>query len=124
MLARLSVLIRRTTNKLRIARHPTTIRWEPPLASAPAVSKFGGIVLSQCAKKTRAFIQAGYVDPENLLFVRERIGEVREAAPKVHEALSTLDEKCAEIFRGHPFYKAPDLAPMLRRLVARTQFTT
>jgi hypothetical protein len=35
----------------------------------------------------------------------------------VHEALSTLDEKCAEIFRGHPFYKAPDLAPMLRRLV-------
>jgi RNA polymerase sigma factor (sigma-70 family) len=77
----------------------------------------------RCAKKTRGFIQAGYVDPKNLLFVRERIGEVREAAPKVHETLSTLDEKCAEIFRGHPFYKAPDLAPMLRRLVARTQFT-
>jgi RNA polymerase sigma factor (sigma-70 family) len=77
----------------------------------------------RCAKKTRGFIQAGYVDPENLLFVRERIGEVREAAPKVHEALSTLDEKCAEIFRGHPFYKAPDLAPMLRRLVARTHIT-
>jgi hypothetical protein len=71
----------------------------------------------RCAKKARGFIQAGYVDPENLLFVRERIGEVREAVPKVHEALSTLDEKCAEIFRGHPFYKAPDLAPMLRRLV-------
>ena len=78
----------------------------------------------RCAKKTRAFIEAGYVDPENLLFVRERIGEVREAVPKVHEALSTLDEKCAEIFRGHPFYKAPDLAPMLRRLVARTHITT
>jgi hypothetical protein len=45
---RLSVLIRRTTNNLRIARHPTTIRWEPPLSSAPAVSKIGGIVLSQC----------------------------------------------------------------------------
>src|SRR6202011_3392793 len=78
---------------------------------------------SRCAKTTRAFIQAGYVDPDNLLFVRERIGEVREAVPKVHEALSTLDEKCAEIFRGHPFYKAPDLAPMLRRLVARTHIT-
>src|SRR6266404_3979135 len=77
----------------------------------------------RCAKKTRGFMQAGYVDPENLLFVRERIGEVREAAPKVHEALSILDEKCAEIFRGHPFYKAPDLAPMLRRLVARTHIT-
>jgi len=77
-----------------------------------------------CAKKTRGFIQARHFGPENLLFVRERIGEVREAAPKVHEALSTLDEKCAEIFRGHPFYKAPDLAPMLRRLVARTQIIT
>ena len=39
----------------------------------------------RCAKKTRGFIQAGYVDPKNLLFVRERIGEVREAAPNVHE---------------------------------------
>src|SRR5690348_1911791 len=73
----------------------------------------------RCVKKTRAFIQAGYVDPENLLFVRERIGEVREAAPKVLEAINTLDGKCAEIFRGHPFYKAPDLGPMLRRLVER-----
>jgi RNA polymerase sigma factor (sigma-70 family) len=73
----------------------------------------------RCAKKTRGFIQAGHVDPENLLFVRERICEVREAAPKVHEAINTLDGKCAEIFRGHPFYKAPDLGPMLRRLVER-----
>jgi len=73
----------------------------------------------RCAKKTRGFIQAGYVDPENLLFVRERVREVREVAPKVHEAINTLDGKCAEIFRGHPFYKAPDLGQMLRRLVER-----
>jgi hypothetical protein len=38
----------------------------------------------------------------------------------VHEAISTLDEKCAEIFRGHPFYQAPDFGPMLRRLVERS----
>src|SRR6516164_1248877 len=73
----------------------------------------------RCAKKTRGFIQAGHVDPQNLLFVRERVCEVREAAPKVHEAISTLDGKCAEVFRGHPFYKAPDLVPMLRRLIER-----
>ena len=36
-------------HNFRLARHPTTIRWEPPLASAPAVSRFRGIVLSQCA---------------------------------------------------------------------------
>jgi hypothetical protein len=78
----------------------------------------------RCAKKTRGFIQAGYVDPGNLLFVRARICEVREAAPKVHEAINTLDEQCAEIFRGHPFYEAPDIGAMLRRLVARTDITT
>ena len=71
----------------------------------------------RCAKKTRGFIQAGHVDPENLLFVRERICEVREAAPQVYETINTLDGTCAEIFRGHPFYKAPDLGQMLRRLV-------
>src|SRR5215471_6986789 len=62
----------------------------------------------RCAKKTRAFIQAGYVDPANLLFVSERIREVRRAAPKVHETINALDGKCADIFRGHPFYQPPD----------------
>jgi hypothetical protein len=55
-----------------------------------------------CAKKARDFIQGRHFDPENRLLVRERIGEVRDSAPKVYEAISTLDEKCAEIFRGHP----------------------
>ena len=71
----------------------------------------------RCAKKTRGFIQAGYVDPANLLFVSERIREVRQTAPKVHETINALDGKCADIFRGHPFYQPPDLAPMLRQLV-------
>ena len=78
----------------------------------------------RCAKKTRGFIQAGHVDPDNLLFVRERICEVREAAPKVYETIKTLDDKCAEIYRGHPFYKPPDLEPMLRRLVAEPRSET
>jgi hypothetical protein len=48
-------------------------------------------------QKTRGFIQAGHVDPENLLFVRERICNVREAAPKRYQTIKTLDDKCAEI---------------------------
>jgi hypothetical protein len=71
----------------------------------------------RCAKKTRGFIQAGYVDPENLLFVRDRVREVRELVPKVNETLGTLDGQCAAIFHGHPFYKAPELGPVLRRLI-------
>ena len=71
----------------------------------------------RCARKTRGFIQAGHVDPDNLLFHRERICEVREAAPQAYETIKILDGKCADIYREHPFYKPPDLAPMVRRLV-------
>ena len=63
----------------------------------------------RCAKKTRGFIQEGYVDPDNLLFARGRMREVREAALKVFETLKTLDDKCAEIYRRHPLYKPPDM---------------
>ena len=72
----------------------------------------------RCAKKTRGFIEAGHVDPENLLFVRERICQVREAASKTYESIKTLDDKCAEVYRGHPFYRSPDLVQMARKLVA------
>jgi RNA polymerase sigma factor (sigma-70 family) len=71
----------------------------------------------RCAKKTRGFIQAGHVDPQNLLFVRERLCEVREAAPKAYETIKTLDDQCADVYRRHPFYKPPDLGQMLRQLV-------
>jgi RNA polymerase sigma factor (sigma-70 family) len=71
----------------------------------------------RCAKKTRGFIDAGYVDPEHLLFAQERVQQVRKAARTKTEALAALDEQCAEIFREHPFHEAPDLVPALRRLV-------
>jgi hypothetical protein len=71
----------------------------------------------RCAKKTRGFMQVGYVDPNNLLFSRGRMSEVREAAPKVFETIKNLDDECAEIYRGHPFYKPPDLRQVLRQLI-------
>lgn len=71
----------------------------------------------RCAKKTRGFIQAGHVDPANLLFNRERIALVREAAPRAYETIKNLDDKCAAIYRGHPFYKPVDLAQMVWHLM-------
>jgi RNA polymerase sigma factor (sigma-70 family) len=76
----------------------------------------------RCEKKTRGFIQAGYVDPANLLFARPRIRQVREVVPETYEALGALDAQCARIFREHPFYDAPDLVPALRRLIATDEF--
>jgi RNA polymerase sigma factor (sigma-70 family) len=71
----------------------------------------------RCAKKTRGFIQAGHVDPANLLFARDHISQVHEAVPKAYETIRTLDDQYADIYRRHPFYKPPDLGQRLRQLV-------
>jgi RNA polymerase sigma factor (sigma-70 family) len=71
----------------------------------------------RCAKKTRGFIEAGYVDPENLVFERGHVQQVREVVPTALETIRTLDERCAAVFREHPFHEASDLTLMLRRLL-------
>src|SRR6267142_3827848 len=76
----------------------------------------------RCAKKTRGFMQAGYVDTENLLFARERIRQVNDVAAGRAAALTTLDRQCGEVFRQHPFYESPDLVPALRRLLTSPDF--
>jgi RNA polymerase sigma factor (sigma-70 family) len=76
----------------------------------------------RCIKKTRGFIQAGHVDPEHLLFVHEHVRQVREVLPQVYEAIRTLDDQYADIYRQHPFSEAPDLTPMLRQLFESPDF--
>ena len=76
----------------------------------------------RCAKKTRGFMQAGYVDPANLLFARERLRQVREVVRAKADALATLDYQYAQIYRQHPFYEAPDLVPALRQLLGSPDF--
>jgi RNA polymerase sigma factor (sigma-70 family) len=76
----------------------------------------------RCDKKARGFMQAGWVDPENLLFARERIQQVREVVRAKAEALTTLDEQYAEIYRQHPFHESPDLVLALSRLLESPGF--
>src|SRR5206468_1185114 len=76
----------------------------------------------RCARKTRGFVKAGYVDPRNLLFARDYMRQVRDVVPVTYEAIATLDERCADIHRRHPFYEAPDLVPALRRLLESPDF--
>jgi RNA polymerase sigma factor (sigma-70 family) len=76
----------------------------------------------RCARKTRGFIQAGHVDPRSLLFARAHVQQVREVAPRAHEALMTLDGRCADAYREHPFHESPDFVQALRRLVASPDF--
>jgi RNA polymerase sigma factor (sigma-70 family) len=76
----------------------------------------------RCAKKARGFIEAGYIDPHNLLFARARLTRVRDVAQKRSEDLEALDAAYAEIYRDHPFPSGPDLVAALRRLLARPEF--
>jgi RNA polymerase sigma factor (sigma-70 family) len=76
----------------------------------------------RCAKKTQAFMRAGYVNPENLLFAKEHVIRVREVAAKVHDDMASLDEAYAEIHRDHPFHSPPDFVAAVRRLIDRPDF--
>lgn len=76
----------------------------------------------RCAKKTRGFIQAGYVDPGRLLFARDRVQRVRDALPSRTAALATLDERCADVFRNHPVHEPRDLVRALRSVVGSPTF--
>ena len=71
----------------------------------------------RCAKKTRGFIQAGYVDPANLLFAPARVKQVRQEVLGTARVVATLDEQCARVYREHPTYEPGDLAQALRRLI-------
>lgn len=73
----------------------------------------------RCAKKTRAFIAAGYVEPTRLTFAKSHLERVRDVAPQVHEELDSLDAQYAEIYRAHPFQASPDFVTAVKALLNR-----
>jgi RNA polymerase sigma factor (sigma-70 family) len=76
----------------------------------------------RCAKKTQAFMKAGYVDPENLLFAKAHVTRVRDVSPNVHQAIDALDVAYADIHRDHPFHPSPDFVAALRDLISQPRF--
>ena len=76
----------------------------------------------RCAKKTRGFIAAGHIDPNNLRFVRERMMHVRDVAERVSTEITGLDAAYAEVYRDHPFQNSPDFVAALKELMNRPEF--
>jgi RNA polymerase sigma factor (sigma-70 family) len=76
----------------------------------------------RCARKTQGFMQAGFVDPRNLLFARAHVTRVRDVAGKTRDDLDALDEAYAELHREHPFQDPVDFVISLRTLINRTDF--
>jgi RNA polymerase sigma factor (sigma-70 family) len=74
----------------------------------------------RCARKTRSFMEAGYVDPVRLEFTKGRLASVSDVAPHRLNELDSLDRKHAELFRNHGFLAAPDLATRLRDLISES----
>jgi RNA polymerase sigma factor (sigma-70 family) len=72
----------------------------------------------KCARKTRAFIQAGFVDPAKLEFTQAHVRRVRDvAAQRTSEIFDAYTEAGASVYRNHPFYEPPEQAKILRRVL-------
>jgi RNA polymerase sigma factor (sigma-70 family) len=70
----------------------------------------------RCARKTRGFIDKGYVDPKKLQFVSERLVQIQTVTPSRVRELDALEREHAALFREHPILSAPEEVVSLRRL--------
>jgi hypothetical protein len=67
-------------------------------------------------------MNAGFLDPQKLLFARAHVTRVRDLAEKKSGDLDALDETYAEIHRNHPFHDPPDFVTLLRTLINGADF--
>ncbi len=77
----------------------------------------------RCARKTRSFVEQGYIDPDHRRFTRERLGQISELAPsRAEEIDSLIEQQHSAVFREQPFLAPPDQAIPLRRLINTPAF--
>ena len=77
----------------------------------------------RCARKTRSFIEKGYVDPKRRQFTREHFGQIAAIAPDRTQELDHLVERQhAAIYRAHPFLASPDYVAKLRQIINTPAF--
>ncbi len=77
----------------------------------------------RCARKTRSFVEQGYIDPDHRRFTRERLGQISALAPsRANEIDSLIEQQHASVFREQPFLAPPDQAITLRRLINTPTF--
>jgi len=72
----------------------------------------------RCPKKTKGFIEAGHVDPHQLLFASQHVERVKDAAAAtVRDIEDVVEGQYAAIYRDHPFLQPSDQADWLRRML-------
>ena len=77
----------------------------------------------RCPKKTKGFIDAGHVDPHNLMFSSPRLTQIRSVAADTYVQIeATVDQQYATIFRNHPFLEPKDQILWLRKILEKRSF--
>lgn len=77
----------------------------------------------KCEKKTKALIDAGYVNPKKLLFNVNYVRSVESAAEEKAERLDELmDERSQKLFRENPFQDPPDFTESIREILSHKEF--
>ncbi len=70
----------------------------------------------RCVRKTRSFVQSGFVDPERLQFAVGHVRRVRDIAGRRADELTEAYMKvAADVYRNHPLYEPTEQVAMLRR---------
>jgi RNA polymerase sigma factor (sigma-70 family) len=76
-----------------------------------------------CNKKTKLMMDAGHVDPDNLLFSKKHLYTIEKVAPVKSEQLEDLFEtKAVKLFREHPFQQSPDFVRSLNLIIESKDF--
>lgn len=76
----------------------------------------------RCARKASGFMRAGWLDPSNLQFTKDRINNVRQQSTTRLSELEGMDREHAELYQTQPMLTGPDLAAKLRSLVQQSGF--
>jgi RNA polymerase sigma factor (sigma-70 family) len=77
----------------------------------------------RCPLKTRAAIQRGLVDPDNLQFYRHSLHRVDEfVSGNLTLADDALELKMQDLFREHPLQPGPDFAGRIRQIMKYKPF--
>lgn len=76
-----------------------------------------------CNKKTKLMMNAGHVDPNNLVFTKIHLRSIEVTAPQKAAELDDLYEnKAVKLFRDHRFVNSPDFANSIMEIVASNEF--
>ncbi len=70
-----------------------------------------------CSKKLKGLIQAGFIDPDNMTFYREKVKSISDVVRLNRGVLENMctHQKARDLFQHHPFYDPPNLDEQIKK---------